>query len=347
MDAEHERIERLREALSDLAAQDAGELLADARTQARARVRQILTDALADSLLDRLEEQLRPQPSTPEPRVSAPRANMPPAPSPEPTELGWYVYGVVGAETAPAWTAAGIDSDHPVTVLAEGSVAAVASRVALSEFGEERLREHLADMGWVETIARAHEEVLEQTRAQVTVIPMRMCTVYRSEARVREMLRREAAALTEALVHLSGKTEMGVKVFADRDRAQASLEPEREPSSERPASGTAYMEHRRWERDRADAVDQRLEEVAAAIHERLGACAVDGLAAPPQRPEASGHPGEMILNGVYLLEDDALDRFEREVAALQDEYAAMGLELVLTGPWPAYNFVPDTIGANW
>jgi hypothetical protein len=198
-------------------------------------------------------------------------------------------------------------------------------------------------MGWVETVARAHEEVLEQTRAQATVIPMRICTVYRTDARVREMLRREAVALSEALAHLEGKTEMGVKVFADRQRAEAAPEPEPEHRGE----GTAYMARRRRERDRVEAVDQRLQDMAAEIHERLGARAADGLAAPPQRPEASGHPGEMILNGVYLVEDDALDQFKHEVAAVQAEHAAAGVELVLTGPWPAYNFVPDTIGANW
>jgi hypothetical protein len=252
---------------------------------------------------------------------------------------------VVGAETAPAWTAAGIAGEHEGAAVREGSVAAVVSRVALEEFGEERLREHLADMGWVEMVARAHEEVLEQTRAQATVIPMRMCTVYRTEDRVREMLRRESVALTEALANLDGKTEMGVKVFADRQRAEAALEPE--PEREHCGEGTAYMARRRRERDRVEAVDQRLEELAAEIHERLGARAADGLSAPPQRPEASGHAGEMILNGVYLVEDDALDQFKREVAALQDEHGAAGVELVLTGPWPAYNFVPDTIGANW
>jgi hypothetical protein len=137
---------------------------------------------------------------------------------------------------------------------------------------------------------------------------------------------------------------MGVKVFGDPERAQ---QPEAEPDLAGPGAGAAYMEHRRRERDRADEAAQRLEQVATEIHQRLGACAIDGLAAPPQRPEVSGHPGEMILNGVYLVEDDALDRFEREVATLQDENAATGLELVLTGPWPAYTFVPDTIGANW
>ena len=42
----------------------------------------------------------------------------------------------------------------------------------LEEFTEERLREHLADMDWVEAMARAHERVLQSIRAQTTVVPM-------------------------------------------------------------------------------------------------------------------------------------------------------------------------------
>jgi hypothetical protein len=254
------------------------------------------------------------------------------------------VYGVIGPETAPAWTGPGIDPAHAVSTLRDGSVAAVVSRVAFEEFGEARLREHLADMAWVEATARAHEHVLEQTRAQVTVIPMRMFTVYRSEGGVREMLRREAAALTEALAHLDGKTEMGVKVFADRARAQP--EPDRE-EVDASGAGAAYMERRRRDRDRAEEEARRLEQAAEEIHERLAEIAAQARATPVQRPEASGHAGEMILNGVYLIEDGSLERFAQEVSELQEAFATSALELELTGPWPAYNFVPDTIGAAW
>jgi hypothetical protein len=73
----------------------------------------------------------------------------------------------------------------------------------------------------------------------------------------------------------------------------------------------------------------------------------DALTSPPQRPEVSGHPGQMLLNGVYLVEDDQLATFQALVDELQEQYEDDGLELLPTGPWPAYNFVPGTIGAAW
>jgi hypothetical protein len=301
-------------------------------------VREILIDALVDSMLEGVRHALH----RPKPAVAAPPAAAA-APAPPPPELGWYVYGIVAADAAPLWTTAGIDAAHAVSTLREGSVAAVVSRVAFEDFGEARLREHLADMAWVEATARAHEGVLEQTRAQVTVVPMRMCTVYRSEDGLREMLRREAVALTEALAHLDGKTEMGVKVFADRSRVEADAEPE----VEGPNAGAAYMQRRRRERDRAEEVAERLERAAQEIHERLAARAAEARVTPVQRPEASGRAGEMILNGVYLVEDDSLEQFAQEVSELEEAHGPPGVRLELTGPWPAYNFVPDAIGAAW
>jgi hypothetical protein len=336
-------IERLRAALAELTAGDAADLLAEARVHARERVRQILVDAMVDSMLDGVRHTLEGRSAAPARTDPKPAPRVEPAP-PSAPEVGWYVYGVIGAEAAPAWTLPGVDPGSDVSTLTEGSLAAVVSRVAFEDFGEAKLREHLADMAWVEATARAHEGVLEQTRAQVTVIPMRMCTVYRSEERVREMLRREAAAFTDALAHLEGKTEMGVKVFVT---AVPATQREPEPELEGPGAGAAYMERRRRDRDREEEAAQRVEHAVEEIHSRLRARAADAVLAPPQRPEASGRPGEMVLNGVYLVDDDSLDGFGSEVSALSEAFAGEGLELELTGPWPAYNFVPGTMGAAW
>jgi len=336
-----ESLERLRAAIDELADAEAAELLAEARAEARARVRSILSDALVRSMLDRVHEQLA--------RPPAREPSEPARPERQGIALAWYVYGVVAADrTVPPL--AGVDPAHRVTTLREGALAAVASHVLLEDFDEARLREHLADMGWVEATARAHEHVLEQIRERATVIPMRMCTVFHSEESVHDMLRREAGALEEALSHLAGKTEMGVKVFADPKRratpaGAADVSGEDAPGEG--SEGTAYMDQRRRELEQADADDRVIDEACAQIHERLCAVAADGLIAPLQRPEATGRRVDMVLSGVYLVEDDALDTFSAEVDQLQDAFAALGLELELTGPWPAYNFVPDTIGAAW
>jgi hypothetical protein len=367
-------LERLRAAIDELAATDAADLLTEARIEARARVRATLTDALAGSMLERLHDQLDAPPAatplTPAPpaepaepaprrvRTSAPVENRTRKPTPDkPTpatkppgrkqsgETAWYVYGVVRSHTELDEALRGVDPAQPVILLSEGALAAVASQVPLEEFDEARLREHLADMAWVEATARAHQAVLEDVRAQTTVIPMRMCTVYRTEGGAREMLTRESVPLQHALEHLDGKAEWGVKVFSDFARAGGKTR--RVDAGAGDATGTGYMERIRGERELRDRAAEVAEEAAAHIHDRLSTVAWEAQTIPLQRPEVTGRSDDMILNGVYLVANDAAPGFHEEVEALRSELEIHGIDLALTGPWPPYNFVPGTIGAAW
>ena len=64
---------------------------------------------------------------------------------------------------------------------------------------------------------------------------------------------------------------------------------------------------------------------------------------PLQRRELSGRDGDMLLNGVYLVGDEEVNGFRGLVSELGAEFAARGVAVELTGPWPAYNFVKSSI----
>ena len=136
-----------------------------------------------------------------------------------------------------------------------------------------------------------------------------------------------------------------MKVFTDIARSGGGLD--ESDAGGGPSPGAAYMERKRTERERRERALELAEEVAALIHERLSEVASDSQVIPLQRPEVSGHRGDMILNGVYLVADGAVETFHEEVRVLASELEPQGFELQPTGPWPAYNFVPGTIGAAW
>ncbi len=364
MQAGDEAFDQLRRAIDVLADSEAAELVAEARIEARAKVRSILAEALAQSLLERAQAELDlPRaPDLPrgavgqhtEPGGRAHQDPVVPAPvegSPHPHEgarsgeLGWYVYCVIGPGEVALEGLAGVDADHPVTVLRSDLLGAVASRVPLDEFGEELLRERLTDVTWLEGRARAHERVLAQVRALTTVVPMRLCTIYRTETSVLEMLERERPALAEALGRLAAKTEWGVKVFSRSDLLE-SMADERSPALaeladevRRASPGEAYMLRKRLEDLRGEEVNRLVEQCGDDIHAQLSATAVDAVLNPLQPREVTNHRGEMVLNGVYLVDDSASEDLHRLVATLQDEYGDLGVELEGTGPWPPYNFV--------
>jgi Gas vesicle synthesis protein GvpL/GvpF len=85
--------------------------------------------------------------------------------------------------------------------------------------------------------------------------------------------------------------------------------------------------------------------VADDVHARLQDWASDAVLNPPQNRDLSGHEGEMLLNGAYLVETPKVARLRELVGELQERHRELGVRLELTGPWPPYNFMPRDASA--
>ncbi|MFL6016935.1 MAG: GvpL/GvpF family gas vesicle protein, partial [Gaiellaceae bacterium] len=89
------------------------------------------------------------------------------------TETAWYVYGVVPADADPAsFSTEGVGGGR-VELVSAGGLAAVVGRVPLDEYGEEPLRRNLEKRDWLETTARAHDDVLAQALGREPLVPLR------------------------------------------------------------------------------------------------------------------------------------------------------------------------------
>jgi hypothetical protein len=249
----------------------------------------------------------------------------------------WYVYGVVPAGAA--GQSEGV-AGRPVEVVDGVEVAALVSPVSLEEFAEEPLRENLNDRAWLEQTARAHEAVLERALDAFPVVPFRLCTIYGSREQVRRLVAERAPRLGELLRRLEGRVELGVKAYFDETRFAGAAEPPSEGAA--PGSGREYLLRRQRERALAEEAARFKAECARSSHERLAAAAEEARANPPQAPELSGRAEEMVLNGAYLVRRDDAGLAEA-LAELEGLYGERGVSYELTGPWPAYNFVPREI----
>lgn len=339
---------RAAEAFADA---EAADLVAEARTEARARVRSILVDAMTEALLERASAEFNHRACEPSPGDVVTEASdkgnfaWPSIGAGRTGDLGWYVYCVVNTNVSELRGAgAGVADGHPVCLVTEGELAAVVSQVPLPEFDEEMLHENLNDHGWLERTARAHHRVLDEVGAETTVIPMRLCTIYRSEDSVRQLLIDERTLFTAALARLTGKTEWGVKVSvetavlttaaAEADSELARLEADLATAS----PGAAYLRHKQAERLRADVTARLVEACVDDVHARLSQLAVEASQSSPPHHEPGGHSDPVVLNAAYLIEAGATDDFRACVAELAAEVAPHGFALEATGPWPPYNF---------
>jgi Gas vesicle synthesis protein GvpL/GvpF len=260
--------------------------------------------------------------------------------------LGAYAYCVMAGDARPELDGvAGVDPARPPRVVRRAGLAAVAGDVALAEFGAAALKRNLEDVRWLERVARAHEAVLDRALQAGTVVPLRLCTVFAGDAAVLAMLDRERAALQAALDRLEGRAEWGVKLIADPGAVRAAAGGRSAAGAEEragaPASGHAYLARKRRDRHAREEARRIAHEAARAVHTGLGAqaAAATVLRAPPR--ELSGDPGELVLNGAYLVDRARADEFRALAERLGEGQRPRGLRLEVTGPWPPYSFAGD------
>jgi hypothetical protein len=225
----------------------------------------------------------------------------------------------------------------PVRLVEDRGLAALASTVSLGEFGEEALRRNLEDLDWLESAARAHHAVVDASAASAATVPLGLATVYRSEDRVREVLRERREEFTRALSRITGRTEWGVKGYADLNESVTSGATGEGTATDRP--GTSYLLRRRAERHTEEEARSDVMAFAERIDGELRHIAATGRLHPPQNPQLSGHEGWMILNAAYLVDDARADDFRAAVARLAD--MRPDVQLQLTGPWAPYSFATE------
>jgi hypothetical protein len=164
------------------------------------------------------------------------------------------------------------------------------------------------------------------------------------------MLSREHEFLADALSRLGGRTEWGLKIFlaADAPLPDRGGEVEEAPAAtdEKAGPGERYLRTQQLRgRERAH-IEETVRERCAGVHERLCRLAVEGKVNSLQPAELTGRSEQMVFNGVYLIDDEDLEKLDRALRELQDDLTALGLQIELTGPWPPYNFVnsPTEVG---
>lgn len=242
-----------------------------------------------------------------------------------------YLYALARASGGALGQVPGIGG-RPVRLVGRDGLCGVASTVDLAEFGAEPLRHNVADLGWLERVAREHDAVVQVAAASLAVLPLRLGTVCADDDSARRRVEELRAQAEAALDLVSGHQEWGVKLYA--------VPPLTAPlagAGDRPASGLEYLRRRRAEVDRRTLDAVAAAEEADAVFEELRALARLGRRHRLQDPALSGARHPMVLNAAYLVDRDRAGEFRAAVgrlAAARDADA-----IVLTGPWAPYSFV--------
>jgi hypothetical protein len=255
-----------------------------------------------------------------------------------------YVYCVVRSHRRPVLRRVppGVPgASSPRALDAGGGLWLIAADVPEDEYGEAAIARGLKHLDWVSKRAVGHESVVEYFLRAPAVLPMQLFTIFTSDERALEHVRRDRRRIERIVGRIEGHVEWGLRVTWDEQAARASVEKAHKPArarGERAASGLQYLARKRdmLEVSRA----QRAEAQAAAT--RLFR-ELSGHAAEAQRrtstEQQAAPTSRLLLDAAYLVRARRAGAFRRALSQSARRLAVPGVVVSLTGPWPPYNFI--------
>lgn len=264
---------------------------------------------------------------------------------------GLYLYGIrEKTEGACPILAKGLDETYEVFILPYQELEAVVSKVSLAEFTSEEIQKKAwEDLNWIKEKAVIHEKVIEEAMRRddkiLSLIPMKFGIIFKDTTGLEEILTKDYFLIKEVLDRIRGKQEWDIKVYlierkkfeqVIREKNEVVKEKEKEMASL--PEGMAFFMEEEVKEVISREMDRELNNIAGNLFERLDKQAVASTKNKILGKELTCKREPMILNAAYLIVEERIEGFKKEVDDLNQEMEEEGVYLEESGPWPAYNF---------
>lgn len=260
----------------------------------------------------------------------------------------FYLYGIIYTPTNPTnlfSSLKGIDNQHEVIVKVHDELSAVVCHLDEEEYGEDVLQEKTNQVDWVQEKAFHHHEMLMKMREQVTIIPMKFCTIYKSEQSLQAMVESYYDQMLELVTQMEDKEEWNLKIYCDRNQLTESVADhnlnikQKKAEIEQMSKGRQYLESRKLDQFIQQEVEKEQEAFGQKIHEHLADYCTDETVKKNWNHDVTGKEQEMCWNSAYLVPIEKVEIFLQKVTETNESYQNSGWIIEATGPWPAYHFV--------
>lgn len=213
----------------------------------------------------------------------------------------------------------------------------IGKMINISDFQKE-LQEVLKNPETMELVLTEHQGFLDRLMRKTTVIPFQFGTVLKNKDGAVSLLKSSYEKFKDLLKKFKGRQEWGVRVFADLKKFRASLIQTNQENTKKSTSGTAYLLKKKQEEEAEKATNERLascsEDILNSLKELAFECKVT------KSSQRFSEKGELLISVfAFLLPKSKTGKFNQKLAKLGKKYRELGLRLISSGPWPAYNFV--------
>ena len=198
-------------------------------------------------------------------------------------------------------------------------------------YGETALARGLQNLDWVGARAIAHERVIESFLSAPALLPMQLFTLFTSDARVVEHVRKKRARISRILKRVESKVEWGLRLTFEEKAAR------RKAAGKPVRTGTEFLARKR---DVLDVGRKGLAEARAAADRVYTAMNRHAAASRRRTNLERAAPGSrLLLDAAFLVPAARSGAFKSAVRQQTKALAPLGVTASLTGPWPAYNFI--------
>jgi hypothetical protein len=259
----------------------------------------------------------------------------------EPGALATYLYCVVKADAAPSLTkikgASGLVAAGPPRTIDVGDgYHVVVATVPLKLYSSEAIEAKLRDLDWVGAAASAHEAVVERAAQNGTVVPMKLFTIFSTDDRAAEHVRKMKKSLEKVVAKIAGCEEWGLRILFDETSAAKAKEKLEAAKPKAPVSGTSFLLRKKAHEESRRRLTSEAKHEVDDLFVRLEKTAKSSVRRPPPNRELAG---QVLLDAVFLVPEKRIAKFKSTVATSAKDLANEGYHVTLTGPWPAYSFI--------
>jgi hypothetical protein len=186
-----------------------------------------------------------------------------------------------------------------------------------------------------------YAKVIETLSQQFTLLPVRYGSIMESAELIYNMLERNYLEFQQNLQKVENKVEFGLKVFCDSEKLKKELKAKTEVELiTEPAQGNKNSIYRNYLNEKLK-VHQFEELLLGHVDTIIQDITTHLTQLNPIHKFKKMESESNIIDAVFLIKKSKQEDLITTVKDLQNKHT--GLRLMLTGPWPPYNFVNITI----
>jgi hypothetical protein len=213
----------------------------------------------------------------------------------------------------------------------------IVADVPEAEYGEAAIARGLKRLEWVSKRAMGHEAVVEHFLRARAVLPMQLFTIFTSDDRAIEHVRRDRRRIERIVKRIGGHVEWGLRLTWDEQAVRAAVEKAHRPAGD----GKTGVEYLARKRDMLDVKRAQLAGAQAAagrLYRELSAHASQAYRRTSTEQQSTPQ-SRLLLDAAYLVPARRAASFRRALRQHARALAVPGVVVSLTGPWPPYNFI--------